>query len=308
MRKALIAGGMGAAPSALTGVAALTPESLEGKIEEISKVKKKKKKLKKAQPQFSNPELDAEVDVRSDVKTVDPEKTYTLKSGKTVTAPELETKKIQNKYVQGEKEVSGAKQLDDFTKKGRAELEEYKQEQFGSSIDPEGLKGVNVTDPDYNINEAYEFTQAGSENKFPSTRHHEGAHKFFSSIAQKHSPAHSSSLVSHILDNFFEPSDMQSITSNLSNYYDKNDPHFKEEHITHILDLLQNPEKRQEFHDNHSYMNTGEISPSAALKMDRERMNRIKSGYLNAVKFVNNLDAEGLNKINSFYNKKKKKQ
>lgn len=49
MRKALIASVMGAAPSALSGVAALTPENLDSKVKNVTvaKCKKKEKKMKK---------------------------------------------------------------------------------------------------------------------------------------------------------------------------------------------------------------------------------------------------------------------
>lgn len=346
MRKTLVAGIMGGSPESLSGTAALTSENLEGKLEKPfkskaqrrfayankekfggkegikeweektssklpEKVKKSEKLEKMSQPVFSNRNIGSNIDLRSDVKTVDPEKTYTLKSGKTVTAPELETKKIQNKYVQGEKQVSGAKKLSDFTKKGRTELEEYKQQMFGSAVNPEkGQIGVNVQDPDYGVNEAYEFKQkqpkgAKPDISYPSTRHHEGTHKFFSSVAQKMGQDVTNTLIDHILNNFFDPKDLKSVNQNLLNYYDKNTPHLKEESLTHILDLIQDKKKRQHFHDNHSYMKSGELPPRQAEKMDRERMNRLKRGYQNAVKFINSLDK---NSLSQFYKKRKDKK
>lgn len=264
----------------------------------------KNEKLEKmSQPVFSNRGIGSEVDLRSDVKMVDPEKKYKMKSGKEVSQPELETKKIQNKYVQGEKKVSGAQKLDDFTKKGRAELEEYKQS-FGSSINPDKQKGVNVQDPDYNVNEAYEFKQKKPESvkpdtSYPSTRHHEATHKFFSSVEQKMGKDVSSSLMDYILENFFDPNDLKSVNKNLLNYYEKDSPHLKEESLTHVLDLIQDKEKRQKFHDRHSFMNSGDIPPKKAEKMDRKRMIRLKRGYQKAVKFVNGLNQKSLMDIHN---------
>ena len=264
-------------------------------------LKKHEKLEKMSQPVFSNKNIGSEIDLRSDVKMVDPEKTYKMKSGKEISQPELETKKVQNKYVQGEKAVSGAKQLSDFTKKGRAELEEYKQS-FGSHINPNEQKGVNVQDPNYNVNEAYEFKQKKPEGSkpdtsYPSTRHHEATHKFFSGVAQKMGKDVSTGLMDHILEDFFDPKDLKTVNQNLSNYYDKDDPHLKEESLTHILDLIQNKEKRQQFHDRHSHMNSGELHPRDATKLDRERMNRLKRGYQNAVKFVNSLNSKQLKSL-----------
>jgi hypothetical protein len=336
MRKALIAGMMGGSPEGKTGSAALASEDLSGTLEKPfqskaqrrfahanpekfggkkgikeweektpknipEKVKKSEKLEKMSQPVFSNRDIGSEVDLRSDVKMVDPEKTYKMKSGKEVSQPELETKKIQNKYVQGEKEVSGAQKLSDFTNKGRKELEEYKQS-FGSSINPEEQKGVNVQDPDYKVNEAYEFKQkkpegAKPDTSFPSTRHHEATHKFFSSVEQKMGKDVSTGLMDHILEDFFDPKDLKTVNQNLSNYYDKDDPHLKEESLTHILDLIHNEEKRQDFHDRHSHMNSGELHPDDATKLDRERMNRLKRGYQNAVKFVNSLNSKQLKSL-----------
>lgn len=344
MRKALIAGMMGGSPDSKTGTAALTSEDLNGTLQKPfhskaqrrfahanpekfggkegikeweektpknipEKVKKNEKLEKMSQPVFSNKNIGSEIDLRSDVKMVDPEKTYKMKSGKEISQPELETKKVQNKYVQGEKAVSGAKQLSDFTKKGRAELEEYKQS-FGSHINPNEQKGVNVQDPNYNVNEAYEFKQKKPEGSkpdisYPSTRHHEATHKFFSGVAQKMGQDVSSSLVNHLLDNFFDPKDLKSVNDNLSRYYDKDNPHLKEESMTHILDLLQNKEKRQQFHDRHSFMNSGDLPPRDAIKLDRERMNRLKRGYQNAVKFVNSLNSKQLKDIHNQRSKKK---
>jgi hypothetical protein len=49
MRKALVAGIMGGAPSSMSGVAALTPENLEGKMQSVCEGKKKRKKMKKSE-------------------------------------------------------------------------------------------------------------------------------------------------------------------------------------------------------------------------------------------------------------------
>ena len=266
---------------------------------------------KMSQPVFSNPEIGSEIDLRSDVKMINPDKQFNKRikpkenegqaskfPRETISSAALENKKLQNKYVQGEKEVSGAKSIDDFTPKARREVEDYKQN-YNNVVDPNTQKGVNVQDPNYKVNEAYEYKQKNDENKFPSTRHHEGTHKFFSSVAQKMGQETSANLMNHLMDNFFDKEDMKSINSNLSNYYDKDDPHLKEESLTHVLDLIHDKDKRNSFHEKHSFMNSGNHSPGKAEKLDRERMNRLKRGYQNAVKFVNGLNSSQIKQFGS---------
>ena len=115
----------------------------------------------------------------------------------------------------------------------------------------------------------------------------------------------STGLMDHILEKFFDPKDLKTVNQNLSNYYEKDDPHLKEESLTHILDLIQNKEKRQDFHARHSHMNSGELHPKKAEKLDRQRMNRLKRGYQNAVKFVNGLNSK---ELKSLVNQKKIKR
>jgi hypothetical protein len=309
MRKALVAGMMNASPGTLTGGAALASEDLMGTIQDVTnkqKSKKKEKKLQKmSQPVMSNKNLNSQIDLRSDVKTIDPNKKFTNKAGKEFSQADIENKKIQNKYVQGEKEVSGAESIEDFTPEAMQEVNSYKQK-YRNSVNPKA-SGVNVQNSDYGINEAYDMSTGQSnkemkENKFKgnsrSTAHHEATHKFFSGIEQNYSKEHSQSLTNHLLENFFDPKDLKDINNNLEMHYGKDYQHMKEENLTYILDLLQNKETRSSFHSNSSHMNTGKIHPNKAQKMDQKRIGRLKSGWKNAVNFVNNMSSDDLNNIN----------
>jgi len=258
--------------------------------------------MEKNQPNMGFKSLGIENKPNMQVKTVNPEKSFKTKSGQEVSAPELEGKKIGNKYVQGQKKISGADNLSDFSDQSQKNIMENKQA-WAETIDPTEQGGVNISDPEHGINESIDFKGKGQSKEemketkgkgnFPTTRHHEGLHHTFGQIASDHSPQHSKNLVSHIMDNFFHKEDMAGVGDFISQSYDKDDPHLKEEHLTHVLDLLTDRDKRDSH--NELFMN------GKARDVD---MKRLKSGWKNAVNFTNSLDKDGLDKINNFYSKK----
>jgi len=287
-------------------------------------IKKNEKLEKMARPHMSNKEMGLGQDPRMDVKTIDPEKTYTTKAGKQVTAPQLETKKIQQQYRNKEKEVSELKPGYEFTPKAQKEMSDY-QEGFG--LDPDTAAGENVYDPDYGINNSYVYkkdagktninkpsnvknaqSKANSKKGELGPEIHEATHGFFSDISSKHGEEKSNQLSSHLLNEYFDPKDLEKIKDFVSSRYGEDYPHHKEEHITHIADILNRPSVRKEFLDQNS--NLKKLGPNAsdedkklAQDLDRRTYKRLASGWNNSVKFV-----KDSNNLSSFLSSKPKKR
>lgn len=298
MRKALIAGMMGGSPDSKTGTAALANEEIVGKTYKVTKG------LKKNRPSMSFKQMGIENRPDMQVKQIDPNKTYTKPSGEKVGQLDIEQKKLENKYVQGQKEQAQASKLSDFDKESIDYIQDRKKE-VGSSVKDDNFRGVNIYDQEGKVNEAYDFSGSQSKEEmkrtkgrgnFPSTKQHEGLHRTFSELSQKTSPEHSKSVVNHILDNFFGKDNIKSVSDYVSLKYDNKDPHLKEEHLTHILDLITNPEKREE-HNKH-YLD-GKVS-----NID---YSDLKRGWKRAVTFSKQLDRNKINEIHSNYKKQKRK-
>ena len=273
MRKALVAGMMNATPSSLTGMAALSPENMSGSVEDVTKESKKKKskkkdkKLKKNQPLMSNRNLRAEVDPRMDVKTIQRDKSYKLPSSdKEFSQEAVETKKLRNK--------------------------KYKGESISERTENTNTKGFNAISSKNKVNESYVYNDAPK-----STADHESIHKFLGNVSINFSPDHKNSLVDHVLSSkFFHPDDIKDVSDFVKNRYNSND---KDEHLTHILDIIQNPSKRKEFHS--ALGNTKRMGGDKDMgqSMDRRRMNRLKSGWKKASKFASNVSADELEELHS---------
>jgi hypothetical protein len=338
MRKALIAGVMSGSPDSKTGMAALAsedvdttlqkpfkskaqrrfahanPEKFGGKkgIKEYEedtpknipeKVKKNEKLEKMSQPSVSFPKMGVENKPEMQVKQIDPKKKFQTKSGKEFSQADIEDKKLANKYVQGQKKFAGARSLEEFDQESIDYINEQKT-QYDKTIDPETTSGISVSDQEFGINEAYDWSGSQSKEKmvetkgrgnYPSTRHHEGLHRTLASLSSKTSGQHSKNLVRHLLDNFFDKNSVKGVSDYVSTLYDKDDPHLKEEHLTHILDLLTNRDKREDH----------ELKFKDGLVGDVD-YKKLKQGWKRAVDFTKNLDKKTLNKINDFYNKKDK--
>lgn len=269
------------------------PDFVEMSIPDI--VKKNEKKLKKmGQPTMGFPKMGVENRPEMQVKRVDPEKSFKTRSGEEISQAEIERKKLQQKYVHGQKQQAGAKSLEEFGPEDQKYIEDTKTV-YDEDIAPEKQGGVAISDKNFGINEAYDFS--GKEKGYPSTLHHEGLHRTFSDLASKSSGKHSKNLVRHLLDNFFHPDDLKSVQGFVGTRYDKDDPHLQEENLTHILDLLTNKDKRN---DHEELFQSGAVSD-----IDYKRLKR---GWKDAVKFTKQLDRKGLNKINSLYTKRDKQR
>jgi hypothetical protein len=255
-----------------------------------NELNKNEKLEKMSRPLMINKELGLGQDPRMDVKTIDPEKTYTTKKGKTISAPELESKKIQQQYRNKEKEISNLKPGYDFTPKAQKEIGEY-QKRF--KVNPETAKAANIYDPDYGINRSYVYKQKKENKNEIGPELHETTHAFFSDIASKHGENKSNKLSRHLLDSFFHPKDLQKIKDFVSSRYPKEYAHHQEEHITHISDVLNRPSVRKEFLKQHS--NTKKLGPNPspedlklAQDLDRRTYKRLASGWSKSVDFIKN--------------------
>lgn len=270
---------------------------------EMSIPDKPDKMQKMSQPNMAFPKMGIENRPDMSVKTIDPDKKFKNKKGKEFSQTDIERRKIENKYVQGQKKQAGASKLADFDDESVEYINEQKKD-YGKGLDPKTTKGVNVVSTNYNINEAYDYSGGQSKEKmaqtkgrgnYPSTKHHEGLHQTLTSVAQKTSNSHSKNLVRHIMDNFFDKNNVKGVSDYVGLNYDKKDPHLKEEHLTHILDLLTNKDKRNDHNEHFVNGKVGDID-----------YKQLKQGWKNAVKFTRGLDEKKLNEINDFYNKKDK--
>lgn len=249
----------------------------------------KNQKLEKmSRPLMVNKELGLGQDPRMDVKTVDPEKTYTTKKGKVVSQPELESKKLQQQYRNKEKEISNLKPGYEFTPKAQKEIKQY-QKRF--KVDPDTASAVNIQDPDYGINRSYVYKKKNTPTNEIGPEIHEATHGFFSDISSKHGEEKSNKLSRHLLDNYFHPKDIQDISKFITSRYDKDYPYHQEEHITHIADILNRPSTRKEFLQEYSHAKR--LKPGAspedkklAQDLDRRRYKRLASGWNNSVNFI----------------------
>jgi hypothetical protein len=338
MRKTLIAGMMGGSPDSKTGMAALASEEIVGQ----KKVKKNEKLEKMSRPMLRNKELQLGQDVRSDVKSIDPQKTYKTKNPEKpqIGAVELENKKLvqmaRHGYSQQEKDPQNIPQ-----KKQQA-IQSEAQQEYGNKLNPERHGGVNLNISGHG-QKSFAFQskdkQTGAdfargagryglkESRQAGSEIHEANHGFFTDIENKHGPKHATELSRKLLTENFHPKDLERVGSWLkSRSYKSKNPYFNEEHLTHISDILNVPKARKNFYEHIGFKNPEKIfkqipSYLKALKtgqgMDRftpEEIQkirqvrhidkRLKSGWKKTAEFTNNplLLADHFNETN----KKKK--
>lgn len=324
MRKTLIAGMMVGSPDSRTGTAALTPEHLEGKLEkpfrsesqrrfahanpekfggkkgvkewesktpkDIPEKVKKSEKLEKARPMMANKELGLGQDVRSDVKFVDPEKTYkspqsTPEQPKPdVTSGELENKKLVQMAQQGMKQF--VKNPQKISARKQKQIQSEAKGAYGDILTPKEHGGTNV-----NITggqqRSYSFEKDKPQApglksvyfkdryKRPSSQQlgaevHEATHGFFTGIENKYGKPQAQAVSKKMLKDYFHPEDVKNIREFIkSRGYKPSSSHFNEEHITHISDILNTPKTRMDF-----YKHLGFEKPQELLK----KVKQVKSG------------------------------
>lgn len=123
---------------------------------------------------------------------------------------------------------------------------------------------------------------------FPSTKHHEGLHRTLTGIENKYSRNHRDSVVSHMLNKFFDKKDLKNIWERTKKMY--GDKASAEEVLAHIPNLLQQKKYREDTH----------------YKDNPIDLKRLASGWKNAVNFSNALNENDLNAIANKYAEKRK--
>jgi hypothetical protein len=294
MRKTLIAGMANVSPDSRTGMAALAGEELIKKKVNVTKKAEIQELQKMSRPLMQNKELGLGPDPRMDVKYVDPEKEYKIKSPtgkqKTVTAPELESKKLQNKasLKTFKKQPGDILTPKENVKIGKKVYKDY----ISPTSEGSEVHGQNVGDRDFGINTSYVFKNPNQPKGELDSGIHETTHGFFSDVANKHGKEHSKQLALHLLNNFFHPNDVQKIKSFIKDRgYEENNPYFNEEHISHVADIINRPSVRKEFLNHASH--TKDLKPGAspedmavAQELDRRMHKRLNRGWNSAVNFV----------------------
>jgi hypothetical protein len=184
MRKALIASMIGGSPDSRTGIAALTSEHLEGKLEKPfrskaqrkfayanpekfggkegvkeweektpkklpEKIKKSEELKKMSQPHMQSKELGLGQNPRMDVKIIDPEKKYKTSSvdKPEISSTELENKKLTQMAQQGMRQQQ--KNPQKISPKKQEEIQTESQKSYGKKLDPEKHSGINLNIPGY---------------------------------------------------------------------------------------------------------------------------------------------------------------
>jgi hypothetical protein len=295
---------------------------------------KKHEKLKKmSQPDIGFPNLGIENNPRMNVKKLDKEtmheKKYKTKSGKEYSQADIEGKKIANKIFSGLKKPQNT--FEGVVKDGKEgvatnnasrknELRNMiidkkrkdKEKEVVEMLDP---KKAGTTIGTNRFEEGFDFSKVQTKEKMkqtkgkgnaPTTEKHESLHLALGNVARKYSKEHKKNLINHIIDNYFDPKDVKKLSHFVQDIgYKKDDPHFKEEILTHAMDLTQNPKKRDRFHSKFSHILSEDLKPIEAQKKDDERMKRIKNSYLKAYKAMKKLTPGQLEAINHIYNRKK---
>jgi hypothetical protein len=325
MRKALMAGMMGGTPDSKTGGAALAQEDLdstlqkpfhskpEKKLKKKAKVKKSENLEKMSQPTMGFPGLGIENKPEMQVKRLDPEtmreKRYKTKSGKEYSQADIEGKKVANKVFPN-KEVSDEKLANQNVK--QQNLRQKGSKIISEALNPKKKAGTTASGVPYDYSRGQsreKIEQTKGKGNFPSTSRHEGFHAALDTLGKKFSDNHRTNLISHIVDNYFDPKDVDVIDKFVQGRgYKKDNKRLKEEYLTHMMDLLTNPKKRDQFHNEFSHALSGDLKPGQAQQKDWDRMNRIKSGYLNAVNAMKKLTPKDLELINRKYSQPKQKE
>jgi hypothetical protein len=316
MRKALVAGVMSGSPDSKTGMAALSPESIEPTLQKPFEENKKKKLKKKeneleplqkmSQPRLKFPKVGADSDPRMDVKHVDPNKTFTTKEGKTYNQLDLERKKLENKYRQGVK--SNLKNPADATKlaqdKNYRKNIDTRAKNVAQGLEATSVEddktyvthGQHISDPRGNINENYTFS---SSPNLRTTQHHEALHGTLSKLRShpKVGNRKTDALINYMLDSHFNSDDLHLVSKFVTDRgYSPKD---REEHLTHVLDLLSNPKKRKDFAKFVAKQQPGGYDKELGSQqiIHQDIMSRLKQGWKNTVGFANNLDLDTVNRL-----------
>lgn len=266
---------------------------------------------KMSRPLMQNKEMGLGQDPKSSVIHVDPEKKFNLKSPesseqKTITAPELESKKVQSILASGQKNNKNSiSQKND-------------NDQNKDLIKPRGTgnkirSGMNISEPSSKMNRSYVFKNPKNPSNEIGPELHETTHGFFADINNKYSPEHSKQLISHLVGNYFHPNDVDKISSFLKKKGYKEGDNFNEEHISHIADIINRPSVRKKFFDTVGHVKNLKPGASpedvaAAQELDRRTHKRLNRGWQDATNFIKDTPRlqEFFSQVKSLKNNKKK--
>ena len=310
MRKALIAGMFGGSPDSKTGMAALAPEHLEGKLEKPFRSKAQRKfahanpekfggkegieewesktpkklpeKVKKSQQDLSFSKIGPQNISRQNVKQVDdPFASFQagLSSGDIPSIKEIQDTKKQTKNIPNQ----SIKQTDKSPANEQKKPIEEK---------PTTTRGFAVLDPEKKTSKAFSAAPTSNkmyrskENKkrikggFDTTTQHESLHDHLNKI-QLSAPGKTdeekqnlrNSLVRHSLSHF-SPDSIKVVKNyllNIPSYKKLDNSQLNEEILTHLSDFRSNPLKRKKI-----YKETGlDKNP----ELQRQIQTKIKKGW-----------------------------
>jgi len=296
MRKALIAGMFGGSPDSKTGMAALAPEHLEGKLEKPFRSKAQRKfahanpekfggkegieewesktpkklpeKVKKSQQDLSFSKIGPQNISRQNVKQVDdPFASFQagLSSGDIPSIKEIQDTKKQTKNIPNQ----SIKQTDKSPANEQKKPIEEK---------PTTTRGFAVLDPEKKTSKA--FSAAPTSGGFDTTTQHESLHDHLNKI-QLSAPGKTdeekqnlrNSLVRHSLSHF-SPDSIKVVKNyllNIPSYKKLDNSQLNEEILTHLSDFRSNPLKRKKI-----YKETGlDKNP----ELQRQIQTKIKKGW-----------------------------
>lgn len=307
MRKALIAGMFGGSPDSKTGIAALAPEHLKGKLEKpahISKKVKKSEELQKNVPSLEYTKIAGENIPRQDVKKVTMENPYGAGQmyQKKKKKPNQNPSGIEETHQEGKKYPKGLR--------GLARFDKNKQKSFAYDISSSSSRPDQTQDQmtrarkkQIRMEEQGEKAPKPGKGNYPTTEQHESLHHHLNRFEIKNPQNDNSqdlrnSLIRHSLG-YFHPEAVKAVQRYLMDnptYKKKTPEKINEETLTHLSDYRTDPVKRE-----------------AIKKFSRithpEELNRfdtsIKSSWKNLIPDAKDISHEHLQHIHNRFLKEK---
>jgi hypothetical protein len=325
MRKALIAGMVSGSPDSRTGMAALAPEHLEGKLEKPFKSKSQRKFAYANPEKFGGKEGVKEWESKTPKNIPEkieknvPSLEYRKIAGENIPRQDVQKVTFENpaeslriNRVRGDKDFSP-------TQKGATRFNKNKQKSYAydlsaSSTTPDQSReqmvqaqqiknkiNKNPSDNNFPKNQSFEKISPGYGN-YPTTQQHESLHhhlnRFEIKNPQENSQDMRHSLIRHSLG-YFEPEVVNSVKKYLmshSKYQNKSSQKIDEETLTHLSDYRTNPKLRQKIRQQNKLTH-----PEHIKKLDRS----IKSSWKNLIPDAKEISSEHLQHIHNRFSKEK---
>jgi GNAT superfamily N-acetyltransferase len=236
---------------------------------------------KMSQPMLKFPKIN-ELPTRTDqeVKTIDRRKNY-----KRPQKPEMEEifgelrisqRELENRKVAHK--VAG--QLPSY-KKDRVKLDTIKDLE---SHDRPSVGGYAVFDPKSNTHAAYRNKGAPD-----AVGIHEAQHMLLNKVHEKFGEDHRLALVNKLLSHL-HPDDHNALHKYISKMYSETDPHFDEEKLMRVRDLISSPQERQRH-----------LSAVERFEVPPINYNRLKSAWKNIHSYSKNLTADNVKSLGDDY-------